>query len=410
MNKGSLLEKITYFSILWSCIFLPLKTTISNAGLILLFISTIISFGQYGIRKGVLTKPLFYGGTTLALFIPILLGSLYAPSLTKAFAQLGKCFFYAAIPLIVLRTDMDRAKAIMWGSRGLIIGVTIGLVYLFYNNAETFIKSGLPLEKILSYNFTGKAFLTPIREMHPVYFGSYALFALFLMWQLEFKLKRFFKILLTILMIIGLIFLNSRMLFLIGGILVFLFFLRGITLKRSLIGLGVLILFFLLIVPSLKGTYVYNKIVEGSKWDMTENIASKNLDSDQTADSRMSRWLVSRDIFIKKPVFGHGTGSARDLLMNAYDENNMKASLQQGYDSHNQYLGYAIEYGILGMLFLGVFFGGNIYSALRSKFMLLFVFMFLVGLLCITENYLIRNMGINFVALFGNLLILDHYD
>lgn len=410
MKDKAWIDRITYFSIVWTCVFLPLKTTISNAGLMLLLLSTLASFLLKGIRKEEFRKPVFYFSTTLALFIPIIIGTLYAPEADKAFAQLGKCVFYALVPLIFLRKDMNRTKAILWASRGLLIGVLGGVIYLLVRNMMAFAASDLPLEKLLSYNYTGKLFLAPIREMHPVYFGSYVLFSLVLLWRESFIGNHYAKILVSVVLIIGLIFLNSRIVFLIGLLFLGLAIFRGISLKRLLIVLGVVVLFIFLVLPTLRGTYVYNKLIEGSKWEMKENIASKNLDRDQTADSRMSRWLVSRDLFLKKPIFGHGTGSARDLLVEVYTEKNMKASLAQGYDSHNQYLGYAIEYGILGTVFLLLFFGTNIYKAIRSRFSLLLTFTLMIGLLCLTENYLIRNMGINFVALFGNLLILRQHD
>ena len=404
------LGRVTYFSILWVCFFLPLKTTLSNVGLILLLLSTVISFAHNGIRKEVFSKPTFYTASTMALFIPILIGFMYAPSFVKASAQLGKCFFYAAIPLILLRNDIARDKAILWGSKGLLFGGTIGLVYLFFNNTSVFIESGLPLKKILSYNFTGKSFVAPLREMHPVYFGSYILFSLFLIWQTGLKLDRVLKILLTSLMLLGLLFLNSRILFFTGIFLLILVVIRNISLKRSLIVLGVMVLFFTLVIPSLKGTYVYNKIVQGSRWDMTVNIGSQNLDQNQISDSRMSRWIVSKDLFLQKPLFGHGTAAARDLLVEAYSQRDMKTSEKQSFDSHNQYLGYAIDYGLIGLFFLACFFGINLIVAIRKKDVLLLVFTLLIGSLCLTENYLIRNMGINFVAIFGNLLILKEYD
>jgi hypothetical protein len=38
------------------------------------------------------------------------------------------------------------------------------------------------------------------------------------------------------------------------------------------------------------------------------------------------------------------------------------------------------------------------------------LFYLMIASICLTENYLIRNMGINFVALFGALFYLNDHD
>jgi O-antigen ligase len=168
------------------------------------------------------------------------------------------------------------------------------------------------------------------------------------------------------------------------------------------------LLFAILLMPFLKGTYFYNKLVEGTQWELAVNINKPNTDKDHGADSRMSRWLVSSELIRERPLFGYGTGAGRELLSKAYKGHNMHASIRQGYDSHNQYLGYAINYGLVGFAFLFVFFVINFVAAFRKRDLARFLFFFLIGSLCLTENYLIRNMGINFVALFGSLYYYRH--
>jgi O-antigen ligase len=148
----------------------------------------------------------------------------------------------------------------------------------------------------------------------------------------------------------------------------------------------------------------------GTYWELTENVASPNTDADVGADSRMSRWKVSVELFTERPFTGHGTGSARDLLVERYRLNNMQASIRQGYDSHNQYLGYAIDYGIIGLVFLASFLFLNMKNAIGRADLPRLLFYLMIASICLTENYLIRNMGINFVALFGALFYLNDHD
>ena len=119
----------------------------------------------------------------------------------------------------------------------------------------------------------------------------------------------------------------------------------------------------------------------------------------------MSRWLVSLDLIKEKPFLGYGTGAARDLLASEYKEREMYASMDERFDSHNQYLGFAIQVGLFGIVFLLLYFITNFYWAFQNKDFILFSYVIIVGGLCIIENYLIRNMGINFVAIFGTILL-----
>jgi O-antigen ligase len=88
----------------------------------------------------------------------------------------------------------------------------------------------------------------------------------------------------------------------------------------------------------------------------------------------------------------------------------MQASIRQGYDSHNQYLGYAIDYGIIGLVFLASFLFLNMKNAIGRADLPRLLFYLMIASICLTENYLIRNMGINFVALFGALFYLNDHD
>ena len=389
---------------------LPFKTTLSNLGLFVTLAALVGLILYRGIATISLKMPSFYLGSTLALYIPLLLGTIYTPYPEAAQLQLVKCIFFLLLPLILLCKDLEKDKMLLWSSWGLIIGVTCSALYLQSMNLNNFLDSNQPLIKFWSYDFTGRAFVAPFKDMHPVYYGSYLLFMLVLLWQRRISIPLWLKIVLSIFVLTVLVSLNSRMILLLTLILGLVFIARKLSAKQIIIALAGALLLLVFTFPALKKTYIYNKTVSGSMWELRENVGQQNLDRAQKSDSRMARWLVGLDIYFEKPIMGHGTGSARKILVEQFEKRNMTVSAQQNYDTHNQYLAYAINYGIIGLFFIFGYLGINYYRAVISKDWILLAFVIMITGLCITENYLIRNMGINFVALFGNLLILSMDD
>lgn len=405
MTKQINLETLSYYSILLAAMLLPIKTSFSNVGILSLILLSVfyilIDKGNYNILK----KPRFYLGTTLAIFFPLVIGSIYAPSAEKAFFQLTKCSFYLLVPILIIRKDLSSKKMLYWGTTGLIIGSVLSTGFLLAINFYKFFNLTLPVNKLFSYEYTGFNFISPLRNMHPIYLGSYYLFMLTLMWLTDYPIKKSLKSLITLIGVMSIVFLSSRSIFFIGTFLLLVFVFKNLSLKKGLMTVAIVICILALMQPFLQQTYIYNKLVKGTQWDLSNNVAKHNIDSKRTSDSRMSRWLVSVNLVKEKPFFGYGTGSARDLLANEYKKREMHTSLNERLDSHNQYLGFAIQTGLLGVVVLLSYFMVNFHLAIKNKDSLLFAYVIIVGGLCVIENYLIRNMGINFVVLFGTILL-----
>lgn len=410
MSKELLLRNASLASLACASMFLPLKTTLSNLSIITLLVLTLVSFIYYGFSNRVPKFPLLLFITSLALYFPIMLGTLYTPSPAIAFFQWGKCVFYLLCPLIILRKDLQRDEVWIWVTGGLILGSLLGALYLHILNVNSFLNSGLPLHRLFSYDYTGKSFTAPLGDMHPVYLGSYLLFMLLLLWRKVYFLNKYLKVIITLVAIVTVVFLNSRIIFLTGAVVLILSLFVYWPVKRTLLAIGMIAALLVILSLLFRNTYLYNKVVHGSQWELSEQIGQPNTNAGIMADSRMSRWLLSLEIISERPLLGYGTGTARGLLAAEYKKKHMTASLDQGYDSHNQYLAHAINYGVIGIIFLLGFFGSNIFKGyIQGNYLRIFYFLIIAGL-CLTENYLIRNMGINFVALYSSLFNLPDHD
>jgi len=82
--------------------------------------------------------------------------------------------------------------------------------------------------------------------------------------------------------------------------------------------------------------------------------------------------------------------------------------LEERFQIHNQYLSYALDFGILGALFLLAGLIAMIRTALRYRQPLLLAWILLIALSFVTEHILLRQSGLFFVALWGSFLMIPH--
>ena len=90
-----------------------------------------------------------------------------------------------------------------------------------------------------------------------------------------------------------------------------------------------LIIIFFIFYPFVSKTYIYNKVIYATVWDLSKNIGTHNTDSKTTSDSRLSRWVVGWEAFKEKPFLGYGTGLEKDVLSEKYRMYSMEVSLNK---------------------------------------------------------------------------------
>jgi O-antigen ligase len=410
IKLGNGVQILTTISVFFAVFFLPIKTGLSNAGVIGIIITTIFSFIQNGLRSIKGKTFLFYGSTSWVLYLPYLAGAFYTSHPENIITELTRGVFFLLLPFLILRKDLNYQSLVRPAIWGLVIGSIVSAIFLLANNFYNFSISDVQNYRLLSYDFTGRNFVEPLREMHPVYLGSYYLFAGILLWETHIVNGYWKRFGITILFLLTIFFLNTRIIALLTLLCTLIIAYRKLSHKgfAALVLTGILVL--LIFVPLISKSYVFNKFYDGTRWELEENVGTRNTDSKRFSDSRMSRWKVSWTLYEEKPVFGHGTGSARELLVESYLEKDMKASLKQKYDSHNQFLAYAIEFGLIGLLSIFSFFFCTFWGSISQKQILTFYFATIVFVICFTENYLNRNMGISFVAIWSSLLHWNKHD
>ena len=218
----------------------------------------------------------------------------------------------------------------------------------------------------------------------------------------------------VLIIFVAIVFINCRIILILTGVIIFYFFTFFIirefkksnkikNIAISVIGVSVLTCSFYF----LKKTYVYHKLTKELKWELQANSSTK-YNSKTYSDSRLSRWKVAVDLIMEKPILGYGINKEINTLKKGYKEAGLKYAYKEEYNSHNQFLGYFIEGGLLSFVGMLLFFGYSLFLGLIRKNNTTVFLIVLILFVCVAENYLIRNAGILFVAFFTSLFLIDN--
>lgn len=401
-NKFNILKGLTMVCIVIATFFLPLKTSLSNIGLIGLVVTTLLSFGLNGFRKnGKLGFFLLF--SPMVFFLPLLWGWIYSPLEADAFHELSKYVFLGLTPLFLFRKDIQAGTFRKYASYGLLAGSFLSGLILLVINFYNFSQTNYPPHWLLNHTFTSFNFLKPLSDMHPIYMGMYFALALSILFFTPIKLPKILKVLAFAIFSLSIVFLASRIIYGVLVLLVLLYLIHNLSFKSFAVLLTGTLILAVLGFSTLQKTYLYNKTVNGTLWELQENVGTYNTNQSMRVDSRWSRWQVAVDLIKEKPILGYGGGTENEILLEEYQRRDMKSSVENEYNAHNQFLGFWLRFGVVGSLLMLVYFFRNAITAFRYQNLLFLSFLTILFWSLMVENVLDRNMGINFVALFGTL-------
>lgn len=401
-DKYHILNVLTLACILIATFFLPLKTSLSNFGLIGLVITTFIAFGVSGFqKKGKLSFFILF--SPMVFFLPLLWGWVYSPIQPEAFKEISKYVFLGLVPLLLFRKDIQATTFRKYASMGLLAGAVLSAVILIAINLYNYSKTDLQLHWLLNNDFTGINFVEPFSGMHTIYMGIYYVMAIAILLFGNLKLRMLWRVLIFTILVLGIIFIASRISYFITVLLIGLYLIHNLSFKIFSMIATITIIIGVLSFSFLEQTYIYKKTVEGTEWELQDNIGTYNTDNTFRVDSRYSRWKVALEAIKEKPILGFGGGTENEILLEKYKTNKMQNSINREYNAHNQFLGATLRFGIFGFLLMLVYFVRNSITAFKYQNLLFLSFLTILFWSFMIENVLDRNMGINFVALFGTL-------
>jgi len=387
----------------------PISTKFANVmfgicvGLLLL-----LSFDKK--EKGSYEDSRFLIFSTILLFLPCL-ASFFTLGITEDFVNtclkrspylFTPFVLYASTKRITQKTTQRLFSGFLLGSVMVSLALLINIVLQFFFVSDLEIRKG----GILNYYHTNKYF-TELLDIHPTYLGLYMVFAVLVIGFSIKKRSRIKNTLALTTLILAVIFINSRSVFLcLILIIVYQFYSHFIARFKnqknaSLKATIVLALLSLASFFMFNKTYIFQKMTKELFWELNPNISTK-YNSKTEADSRVVRWKAAVSLIAEKPFLGHGVNQEIAKLSKAYGQNGLHHAKEQAYNAHNQFLGFSIEGGLISLMGILAFFIFSLVHAVKKQDRVHLFFIVTIGIVCIGENFLIRNAGILFVAFFSS--------
>lgn len=117
-------------------------------------------------------------------------------------------------------------------------------------------------------------------------------------------------------------------------------------------------------------------------------------------------WKTAYHIFLQNKLLGVGTGDLQDAFDKQYEIDGSTLEIQYRARAHNQYITYAVSFGVLGILGFLFFliYPISINKMYRNYFYLAFFSIILLSML--SEDTLETQIGITFFAFFNTLFLL----
>lgn len=162
------------------------------------------------------------------------------------------------------------------------------------------------------------------------------------------------------------------------------------------------IYYLLIILPVVFALLIFNMKAKGLdsdilKYNITDNIHNKNWNS---LNIRLAKWECAIEVIEDTFPIGTGVGCSQITLNNKYKEKGFEIGYNKKFSTHNQYLHYLVESGLLGFVaFIGLVFIGIYQSYINQNYILNAIFTLLI-VFSLTDSVLIVNKGIVFFSFF----------
>ena len=340
----------------------------------------------------------------VSLYLIGIIGLTYTSNMTKGIAIMQKQSALLFFPLLFGTTSVLTSQwlkkiinhYLIATGLACIVGLCIGL----YNFS---VNGGIETT-------TGKG-LVNFHAFNPVVMGLFCLLALVFIFTYDLKGVEKTKPWLIFLSLIFsvFIFLLSVRIIIFSWFLLIIFFIwkyLKVKLYRILFSIGLLLI---LVISGLTITPLKNQWAELISFSEKNNIV---LDSDSSLGRgwggkaiRIAIWKCSADIIKDHWLLGVGTGDTQDSLQQAYENRKFYfASRYNQYNAHNQYLQFAIGFGIPGLLLfiLNLVIPFYQYSRKHAQNIYL-LFLAIFAITTLTESLLEINKGVIFFSFFNSI-------
>lgn len=327
-----------------------------------------------------------------SIYLLMMLSLLYSKNLDYGFSKLETMASLAVFPLIFSIFPKHHLKGI---KKNLHSYILIYYLAVLIFNLISFIYHSIHYgETIFIHYPTVNRIAQGGYNIHPIYLSIHICVALVFSF---FLLKKYNSNFYRVLILISNILLLSFLFILLkkGPILVFL----SITLIFALFQRNrkvlVIALFFIVlnVLAILSFDSYRNKFKELIK---IENINDGGLTS---TNIRYTIYNIAVEKIIESPIIGYGMGDSKDVLLETYKSESPEL-YQNKYNSHNQYISFALGMGVIGLIFFLIFMITKLIYAIRFNNQILILLILLYGMMMTFENILEREDAVIYFSFF----------
>jgi O-antigen ligase len=129
---------------------------------------------------------------------------------------------------------------------------------------------------------------------------------------------------------------------------------------------------------------------------------------DPSGNSVMQRfefWRAAAGIIRENPIIGVGTGDLKTAYAEQYKKMNTALDPAYRLRAHNQYLTYAVTYGIFGLLLFLLALFTVVFDQRKYTHFLFMSYFLITALSFLTEDTLETQAGVTFVVVWGVVLM-----
>lgn len=342
------------------------------------------------------------------LVIPIIaiIGVCWAENYNLAISVLDKNLFFIAIPLLFIifkpnHLETKKIKSLFSFSVLLYTLVCIGLFISNVIKAKGFYYLDDSLRVIYFFSYTR---LSPY--IHPTYISLAIVLSLIFLFQTKKKGNIIF-IVHVFVQVTFLLFLMARtvqVMFLLGVIILFF----SLKLSKKIYATVLLLLCFVPILIFLNPDSTvfnrYTRVLSFSKSPI--ELAKKNT----SVSDRLKMYYIAEKPISAKPFIGYGTGSEKEVMNESYFKyfSDIFNSNVTKLNTHNQYISYQLQWGVLGLFIVLFFSWKNVSLSIKYKSKGYLFFFTICSFLLLTENLFDRQKGI-LLLIFTSCLLIQEY-
>jgi O-antigen ligase len=322
----------------------------------------------------------------LIMFFVFALSFLNTTDIRNALARFELWSSYLFIPLIFGFAGHVITERIVHNATRIFSAVIILACFVSYGRIVLISGQFFPSNDAQAYSYHdpfSRFSFSEFLHVHPVYLSMYIIFAVVVVFNTP-RLHIVLRMTLLFALAFFLMILSSK-----NQVLVFLIVMLVVLWRYLKIGFKIKLGVMLAVMAVVITIGIHNKQLQ---------YRFKN-EGAAAFGERLLLWSAGAEIIAQHPVFGVGIGDIEDTLLTAVKAK--EPSWEKNYNLHNQYLDFAMAFGIIGLLVFAFLLALPFFMRVDFTFMLLLL---IIATSAFSESIFYRHKGMVFFLVFYGLL------